>query len=91
MAVSDPDGVPETLCDGPFYIHSSGQLVTLTFTHQRPDAASMFDANKIGSDAVVRSRIVLTVPNAVALRDLLNGVIKGPETPVAAARSDTKH
>lgn len=40
--VTDPDNVPEMLCDGPFNVTIAGPFVTLTFAHGRPDATALF-------------------------------------------------
>lgn len=69
-AVCDPGNVPETLCDGMFGLCGSGSFVTLTFTHQRPQAGPMFEG-RIEQEFVVRARIVMTAANLVALRDFL--------------------
>jgi hypothetical protein len=82
----DPDNVPETLCDGRFYLTWSGnQLATLTFTQVRPDAGPLFDQNAVHDRSVVRARIVMSLPNLIALRDILNQSIQEGETPVPAA------
>jgi hypothetical protein len=80
--VTDPDNVPEILCDGQFYVSTADNLATLTFTHVRQDAALMFRGVNQPS-AVVRARIVLTSARLAALRDLLNQVVI--QTPVSAA------
>jgi hypothetical protein len=87
----DPDNVPEIFCDGQFNVSITGGLATLTFTHVRPDAAAMFKYGTINSSAVVRARIVITVANLEACRDLLNRVIQSPEIPAPAAGGPTKH
>ena len=53
--VADPDSVPETLCDGPFYVHVQGDLATLTLTHARPQPNDLF-GNAINMEKVVRAR-----------------------------------
>lgn len=87
----DPDSIPEILCDGQFNISVTGNLATLTFTHVRPDAAAMFGDGTTNASSVVRARIVITVSNLVALRDLLNQVIQAPDTPAPSAGGSTKH
>jgi hypothetical protein len=90
-SVADPDNVPEILCDGQFNIGVFGQLAVLTFTHVRPDAQAMFRDGSIVPQSVVRARIVITLPNLQALRDLLNTVIQSPETPAPPAGGTTRH
>jgi len=82
--VTDPDNIPEAICDGQFNVSIAGNLATLTFTHIRPDASAMFKG-AINPTAVVRARIVITIANLMALRDLLNTVIQAPETPAPPA------
>ncbi len=89
--VIDPDSVPETLCDGQFNVFVLGQLATLTFTHVRPDAGHMFGTGTMNPQAVVRARIVLTLGNLEALRDLLNRIIQTPDVPAPPAGGATKH
>lgn len=74
--VDDPDNVQETICDGQFYVHAHGQLATMIFTHSRPDASAMIDKGQMIEKFVVRARIVMTLRNLVALRDLLNRTIQ---------------
>jgi len=74
---ADPDNVPETLCCGRFNLSFlAGSLATLTFTHPRPKAGSLFDSNEIHEESVVRARIVMHLDNLVALRNFLNEAIK---------------
>jgi hypothetical protein len=87
----DPDSVPEILCDGQFNVSITGGLATLTFTHARPDPTIMFRDARIEAKSVVRARIVVTVANLVALRDLLNRVIQAPDTPAPPAGGPTRH
>lgn len=89
-SVIDPDHVPETLCDGRFYLHPHGNHVTLTLTQVRPSAADLFDG-RIVNDEVVRARITMPLDNFVALRDLLTRVIQSPETPAPPSGGTTKH
>jgi hypothetical protein len=90
-ASMDPDNVPETLCDGQFNISVLGQLATMTFTHVRPDAENMFGTGVMNTKSVVRARIVLTLRNLEALRDLLNRIIQTPNVPAPPAGGATKH
>lgn len=76
--VVDPDNVPETLCIGKFNIAiSAAGLATLTFTHVRPKVGPLLDGGTIDEESIVRARIVTNTDNLVALRDLLNTVIRG--------------
>ncbi len=88
--VIDPDSIPETICDGLFNVHVHSGLATLTFTHERPRASPLFEG-KLDYEAVVRARITLTLPNLVALRDLLARIIQSPEAPATRAGGSTKH
>jgi hypothetical protein len=90
-AVTDPDNIPEILCDGQLNVSVAGNLATLTFTHVRPDATTLFRDGTIDHRAVVRARIVISVPNLVAFRDLLNRVIQAPNTPAPPAGGPTRH
>ena len=83
--VVDPDCVPEIICDGQFNVSITGNLATLTFTHVRPDPTIMFRDGRIEPKSIVRARIVTTLPNLAALRDLLNRVIQAPDTPAPPA------
>jgi hypothetical protein len=49
-----------------------GNLATITFRHVRPDPTPMFKDGTLRATAVVAARVVITVPNLIALRDLLN-------------------
>jgi hypothetical protein len=89
--VIDPDNVPEMLCDGQFNVAVTGQYATLTFTHARPDVAVMFRDGLIDPKSIVRARIVTSMNNLVALRDLLNRIIQDPGTPVPPAAGGTQH
>lgn len=83
----DPDNVPETLCLGKFNIQLGGPYATLLFTHPRPRVAPMVDEGKLVIESVVRARIVTSVDNLVALRDLLDTVLKDVDVPGAGAAS----
>jgi hypothetical protein len=83
--ITDPDNVPEIICDGPIYVNATPSLATLTFTHGRPDVDALFKKNNAAVAAtVVRARVVLTTSNLVELRDLLNRIIQAPAPTVAA-------
>ena len=84
----DPDHVPETLCIGRFSLSPGpGPLVTLTFTNVRNQSGPLINDNKIVPESVVRARIVTTVENLVALRDLLTNSIQ--ETPTTSSGGGT--
>ncbi len=92
--VIDLDRVPDTLCDGPFNIAVFGPLVTITFTHIRPDVSQVFANANFVPSAVVRARIVLTLQNLTALKDTLNAFIQtaaATDTPATATGGATKH
>jgi hypothetical protein len=89
--VIDPDSVPEILCDGQVNVSTGGNLATLTFTHVRQDATAMFRDGTVNASGIVRARIVITVANLAALRDLLNQVIQAPDTPAPPAGGPTHH
>jgi hypothetical protein len=88
--VTDPDNVPEVPCDGPFNVTVTGSFVTLTFTHGRPDATALLRDGTVEFKTTVRARIVTSLNNLVALRDLLNRIIQNPSIPTPPA-GGTKH
>ncbi|NVO15222.1 MAG: hypothetical protein HXX10_14400 [Rhodoplanes sp.] len=75
----DPDGIAETLCIGKFNV-LLGPLTTITFTHTRAKVRPLFDHGMVDYESVVRARIVTSYDNMVALRDLLNQLIKSAES-----------
>jgi hypothetical protein len=87
--VIDPDCVPEIVCDGHVNVSITGNLATMTFTHARPDPSMRFREARIEPKSIVRARIVTTVANLAALRDLLNRVVQDPDAP--AAGGSTQH
>jgi hypothetical protein len=89
--VLDPDSVPEIICDGMFNVSVVGSLATLTFTHVRPEPTALLRDGSIKPNSVVRARIVLTINNLVALRDLLGRVIQKPDVPAPPSGGLTKH
>ena len=93
--VTDPDNVPENLCDGLFNVSVAGPLAILTFTHVRPQPGPLFAIGTITPEAIVRARIVTTIPNLVALRDLLNTIVQSVSTadvsPAPATGGTTRH
>lgn len=83
--VSDPDNIPELLCNGRIFVNWAGDLGIITFTQERPAVGAMFDRDDVSlADAVVRARIVMSLGNMRALRDLLNRVIKDGPAPAEA-------
>jgi hypothetical protein len=88
----DPDNIPETLCNGRFYLTWQGNLGTLTFTQYRPKTSVLFESDRIDDESIVRARIVMTSTGMAALRDLLIANIKASgESPTAGAAGETKH
>ncbi len=79
----DADNVPETLCLGRFNLSISPPLATLTFTHLRPKVAPLIDNGAIEPESVVRARIVISLENLAAMRDVLNKVFQEKETGAA--------
>jgi hypothetical protein len=51
----------------------------------------MFKDGTLRATAVVAARVVITVPNLIALRDLLNRVIAAPQQPAPPAGGPTVH
>jgi hypothetical protein len=60
-----------------------GNLATITFRYVRPDPTPMFKDGTLRATAVVAARVVITVPNLIALHNLLNRVITAPQQPAA--------
>jgi hypothetical protein len=89
--VVDPDNVPEILSDGQMNVAIAGNFATITFTHVRPDPTPMFKDGSVNRIAVVTARIVVTLQNLVALRDLLNRVITAPQQPAPPAGGPSVH
>jgi hypothetical protein len=58
---------------------------SLTFTHVRNKFGPLIDKSEIDQESVVRARIVTTMENIAALRDLLNGVLQDSAAPAASA------
>ena len=80
----DPDNIAETLCIGRVNLAAGpGPLATITFTNIRSKAAALIDDNKVVQECVVRARIVTTVENLTALRDLLIQAIPNVAGPMA--------
>jgi hypothetical protein len=76
LTVSDPEFVPEILCDGRFNITPKGSFATLTFTHERPKPGPLLEDGRLEYESVVRARIVISLNSLVAFRDLLNRSIQ---------------
>lgn len=91
LPVVDPDNVQETICDGPFHALVYGQLVTLTFTHDRPKPDAAFAAGHLELESVVRARLVLTKSNVAALRDYLAAIIEASESSALPAGGIVRH
>ena len=89
--VTDPDNVPETFCDGQFNVTVHGPFAILTFTQVRPEPGALFKDGTVNTQAVVRARIMITLDKLVALRDLLNRIIKQPDIPAPPAGASTGH
>jgi hypothetical protein len=85
--VTDPDNIPEVFCDGQMNVAIRGNLGTITVTHVRPDPTPMFKDGTVRATA----RVVITVPNLIALRDLLDRVITAPQQPAPPAGGPTVH
>jgi hypothetical protein len=51
----------------------------------------MFQRNTINDRAIVRARIAMSIPNLVALRDLLANNVKTDAVPIAGAGSVVRH
>ncbi len=72
----DPDNVAEMICLGKFNIQLGGPYATLLFTHPRARVGPLVDEGKLVIESVVRARIVISIDNLVAMRDLLNNLLK---------------
>lgn len=84
----DPHNVAETLCLGKFNLSfSAAGLATLTFTHVRPRPGPLLESNTVEDEYVVMARIVTTTDNLIALREVLNAVLK--DVPQAVPTSQT--
>ncbi|MFH1340490.1 MAG: hypothetical protein ABIL01_04635 [Pseudomonadota bacterium] len=82
----DPDNIPETLCIGRFNVtFGPGPWATMTFTHHRNKVGPLMNEGQTIPESVVRARIVTTPENMVALRDLLNDLLKDHPASAAAA------
>ena len=77
----DPDHVSEILCLGKLNVSMTGPFATITFTHGRPKPALLLDNGVIDLESVVRARIVTSVENLTALRDLLDRVLDELNSP----------
>jgi hypothetical protein len=95
--VTDPNNAQELLCNGPFNLSFQGQgnhkLAVLTFTQTRPDPTPMFQENKAVERTLIQARIAMSVPNLIALRDLLSNNVKTETdiSPASAAGSSARH
>lgn len=75
-STADPDSVPETLCMGRFNVTVNGALATMTFTHARPKVGPLFDAGNVELESIVRARLVTSIENLAALKDLLTAILQ---------------
>src|ERR1700730_2777070 len=91
--VTDPDNVGEVSCDGPINVSVAGDRAILTFAHVRPDATTLFRDGTIDPIAIVRARIVITIENLNALRDLLNRLVQsgGAAATPSTVGGSTRH
>lgn len=83
----DPDNVAETICLGKFNIQLGGPYATLLFTHPRARVGPLVDEGKLVIESVVRARIVMSIDNLVAMRDLLNNMLKDVQATTTGADS----
>ena len=74
-----------------FNVSVVGSLATLTFTHVRPEPTALLRDGTINPNSVVRARIVLTINNLLALRDLLDRVIQKTDIPAPPSGGPTRH
>lgn len=87
----DPHNVPETLCLGKFNLSfNAAGLATLTFTHVRPKPGPLIESNTVEDEYVVMARIVTTTDNLIALKDVLNAVLKDVPPAVAVGQATGK-
>ena len=86
VPVSDPNAIPETVCDGPLNVQFGDGRATITLTHLRAKAVPLLERGQIDVEAIVRARIVFSVGNLIALKNLLNQLIpdKAPTGGAAA-------
>ncbi|WP_424630405.1 hypothetical protein [Bradyrhizobium sp. SYSU BS000235] len=87
LPTTDPDNVAETICLGKFNIQLGGPWATLLFTHPRPRVGPLVDEGKLVIESVVRARIVMSIDNLVAMRDLLDSLLRDVQTTAGAAAS----
>jgi hypothetical protein len=88
---TDPDNVPETLCIGKFNVAFGDGLATLTFTHGRHKCGPLLENGTADIESVVRARIVTSMRNMVALRDILNRIIKDDPDRTSGAVAGGSH
>src|ERR1700747_1501428 len=88
----DPDNVPETLCNGSFYLTWQGDIGILTFSHPSPQVGPLFANGTITDEHIVRARIVMNSANIIALRDFLREKVKSSaDSPSSGAGGETQH
>ena len=83
--MSDPYQVQETLCEGPFNVQFGRGMATITFTHIRPKAKKLLEEKKVEYETIVQARIVFSTRSLLALKKVLNDLIKDEEPGEAAA------
>jgi hypothetical protein len=91
LPTTDPDNIAETICLGKFNIQLGGPWATLLFTHPRARVGPLVDEGKLEIESVVRARIVMSVDNLIAMRDLLNSLLKDVPLPDAAKGHEPGH
>lgn len=97
VEVIDPNNAPELLCNGPFNLSFQQQgnhtLAVLTFTQTRPNPTALFQENRAVDSITIQARIAMSVPNLIALRDLLSNNVKTETdiSPASAAGSSARH
>ena len=84
-SASDPDNVPETLCDGGFNIWVHNDHATITFTHRRPKADLLLGEWRIVEEFVVRARIVMSLRGLAQFRTTIDQTLQA-----VAHRSTTR-
>jgi hypothetical protein len=92
FVVTDPDNISEISCEGPINVFVTGDRAVLTFAHVRPETTALFKEGTITPIAVVRARIIITIENLNALRDLLNRLAQpGASATPSTAGGSTRH
>jgi hypothetical protein len=89
--VTDPENVPEVFCDGQSNVATHGSFAIMTFTQLRPEPGALFKEGAVNLQTIVRARIVITMDNLIALRDLLNRIIQQADVCLSPAGGITRH